>query len=196
MQAHERIEDEQPRFQPGDGLFQTYAVSLEIEAQTGRRDHLDVEFGETNAGGGANAFEAATDDMERVLGGIEQHATGIGHDEAPQTAGASGDGDSQIEGEERFAAFRLAADDADGLFRPQPLNEPASLLGSLGETPGRLNRKLGHRRRRIAALVSFAVGTAQISKNSVSSIWRASRCAAAARSSSAMIIRARGLPCA
>ena len=136
MQAHERIEDEQPRFQPGDGLFQTYAVSLEIEAQTGRRDHLDVEFGETDAGGGANAFEAATDDMERVLGGIEQHATGIGHDEAPQAGDAGGDGDREIEGKEGFAAFRLAADDADGLFRPQPVDEPALLFGALGETPG------------------------------------------------------------
>ena len=76
MQAHERIEDEQPRLQPGDGLIETCAVGLEIEAQAGRGDHLDVEFGETDAGGGADAFEAAADDMERVFGGIEQDATG------------------------------------------------------------------------------------------------------------------------
>ena len=43
MQAHERIEDEQPRLQPGDGLVETRAVGLEIEAQAGRGDHLDVE---------------------------------------------------------------------------------------------------------------------------------------------------------
>ena len=47
MQAHERIEDEQPRLQPGDGLVETCAVGLEIEAQAGRGDHLDVEFGES-----------------------------------------------------------------------------------------------------------------------------------------------------
>jgi hypothetical protein len=33
-----------------------------------------------------------------------------------------------------------------------------------------LNRKLGHRRRRLAALASLAAGMAHISKNSVSSI--------------------------
>jgi hypothetical protein len=44
------------------------------------------------------------------------------------------------------------------------------LLGAIGETPGRLDRKLGHRRRPITALVSFAVGTPQVSKNSASSI--------------------------
>src|SRR5271166_840363 len=67
VQSHERIEDEQPRLQPGDGLIEPRAVGLEIEAQTGRGDHLDVEFGEPDAGGGADALEAATDDMQRVL---------------------------------------------------------------------------------------------------------------------------------
>jgi len=194
MQAHERIEDEQSRLQPGDGLIETCAVGLEIEAQTGRGDHLDVERGETDTSGGADALETATDDMERVLGGIEQDPAGARDREAPQAGSASGDGDGQIKGEEGFTAFWLAADDADGFFRPQAVDEPALLFGAIGEAPGRLDRKLGHRRRRIAALVSLAVVTTQISKNSVSSMWRASRCAAAANNSSAMIIRARGLP--
>src|SRR5271163_3610935 len=196
VQTHKRIKDKQPRLQPGDGLVEPCAVGLEIEAEAGRGDHLDVEFGEADTGGDADALEAATDDMERVLGGIEQHATGARDREAAQTGDASGDGDGQIEGEEGFAAFRLAADDADGFFRPQPVDEPAPLLGAFGEAPRRLYRKLGHRRRRIGALVSFGAVTAYVSKNSVSSIWRASRCAAAANRSPAMIIRARGLPCA
>ena len=133
--------------------------------------------------------------MERVLGGIEQHATGIGHDEAP-----AGEGMPAATATARSRARKDLPHFGSPPMMPtacsdhNPSAEPAPLFGALGETPGRLNRKLGHRRRRIAALVSFAVGTAQISKNSVSSIWRASRCAAAARSSSAMIIRARGLP--
>jgi hypothetical protein len=116
MQAHERIEDQQARLQPGDGLFQTHAVSLEIEAQTGCRDHLHVERGETDAGRGADAFEAAAHDMQGILGGIEQDAAGSADREAAQAGDARGDGDSQIEGEEGFPAFRLAADDADGFF--------------------------------------------------------------------------------
>jgi len=194
MQAHERIEHEQARFQPGDGLFQASAVSLEIEAQAGGGDHLDVELGEADAGGGADAIDPAADDMERVFGGIEQDATRACHREAAQAGDARGDGDGQIEGQKRFTAFWLAADDPDGLFGPQPIDEPALLLGAVGEAPGRLDRKQAHRRRRIAALVSLAAGTAQVSKNSVSSICRASRCAASSSNSPAMIIRARGLP--
>ncbi len=140
--------------------------------------------------------KAATDDVQGVLGGIEQDPAGPGDREAAQAGCSGGDGDGQIEGEEGFAAFWLAADDAHGLFRPQPLDEPAPLVGRLGETPGRLDRKLGHRRRRVAALASLAAGAAQTSKKSVSSIWRASRRAAASSSSAAMIISARGLPCA
>ena len=170
VQAHERVEHEQPWLQPGDGLVEAGAVGVEIEAQAGGGDHLDVEFGESGAGGDTDAFEAATDDMERVLGRIEQDAAGALHREAAQAGGAGGDGNGQIEGEEGFAALGFAADDPDGLFRPQPIDEPALLLGAIGETPGRLDRKQAHRRRRIAALVSLAAGTPQVSKNSVSSI--------------------------
>src|SRR5271157_3002829 len=102
VQANERIEDEQPRLQPGDGLIEPCAVGLEIEAQAWGRDHLDVEFGEADTGGGEDALEAATDDMERVLGGIEQYTTRARDREAPQAGDAGGDGDRQIEGEEGF----------------------------------------------------------------------------------------------
>ena len=179
MQTHERIEDEQPRLQPGDGLIETCAVDLEIEAQARRGDQLDVELGEADAGRGADTIEPAADDMERVFGGVEQHTTGALHREAAQAGGSGGHGDGQIEGEEGFAAFGFATNDADGFFRPQALDEPALLLGAIGEAISRLDRKLAHRRRRITALVSLAAGTAQVSKNSVSPIWRASRWAAA-----------------
>jgi hypothetical protein len=74
MQADEWIEDKQPRLQPGDGVVETCAIGVEIEAQAGGGDHLDVEFGESSTGGGIDAFEAAADDVQRVLGGIEQDA--------------------------------------------------------------------------------------------------------------------------
>ena len=123
-----------------------------------------------------------------------QNAAGAAHREAVRIGDAGSDGDGEIEGEEGFAAFGLAADDADGFVGPQPIDEPALLLGTIGEAPGWLDRKLGHRRRRIAALVSLAAGTAQVWKNRVSSICRASCCAAASSRSAAMIIRVRRLP--
>ncbi len=140
--------------------------------------------------------EAAADDVQGVFGRIEQNAAAPRDREAAQAGRCRGDGDGQIEGEEGFAALGFAADDPDRLLGPQPLDQPPPLLGRLGETPGRLNRKLDHRRRRPAALASLAAGLAQTSKNSVSSIWRASRWAAASSRSAAMIIRARRLPCA
>ena len=118
VQTHERIEDEQARFQPGDGLIETCTVGLEIEAQTGRGDHLHVEFGETDAGGGTDTFKAAADDVQGVFGGIEQDAAGSADREAAQAGDAGGDSNGQIEGEEGFAALGLAADDADGFIRP------------------------------------------------------------------------------
>ena len=149
VQAHEGIEDEQPWLQPGNGLVETRAVGGEIEPQAGGGDHLDVERGKADSSSGADALETAADDMERVFGGIEQDATGAA---------------------EGFAAFWLAADDPHSFVGPQPVDEPTLLLGAIGETPGRLNRKRGHRRRRITDLVSIVVGTPQVSKNSASSI--------------------------
>ena len=170
MQPHERIEDQQAWLEPAHGLVETRAVSIEVEAQAGRGDHLDVEFGQRDAGGGTDALEAAPNDVQGVFGRIEQNATGAADREAAQAGRCRGDGDGQIEGEEGFAALGLAADDPHRLLGPQLIDQPTSLLGSLGETPGRLNRKLGHRRRRLAALASLAAGMAHISKNSVSSI--------------------------
>ena len=118
MQPHEWIEDQEPRPKSGDGLLETRAVGLQIEAQAGRGDHLDVEFGESGTGSGTDTLKAAADDMQRVLGGIEQDPTGSRDREAAQAGGSGGDGDGQIEGEEGFAAFGLAADDADGFLGP------------------------------------------------------------------------------
>ncbi len=45
MRPHERIEHQQPWLEPANGLVETRAVGIEVEAQAGRGDHLDVEFG-------------------------------------------------------------------------------------------------------------------------------------------------------
>ena len=170
MQPDEGIEHEQAWLQPCDSLLEACAVSIQIEAQTGRGDYLDVEFRQRGAGGGTDALEAAANDVQGILGRIEQNAAGTCDREAAQAGRCRGDGDGQIEGEEGFAALGLAADDPHRLLGPQLIDQPTPLLGNLGETPGRLNRKLGHRRRRLAALASWAAGMAQISKNNVSSM--------------------------
>ena len=108
MQADEGIEHEQARLQPGDGLVETCAIGVEIKPQAGCGDHLDVEFRESSAGGGTDAFEAATDDVQSIFGGIEQDMAGTAHREAAQAGDAGGNGNGQIEGEEGFPAEHRA----------------------------------------------------------------------------------------
>ena len=194
MQAHEGIEDEQARLQFGDRLVEASAVGLKIEPHGGCGDDLNVEIGKAEAGGGADAVEPPAHDVERILGGVEQNAPGAWHGEAAQARNAGRDRDGEVEGEEGFAAFWLTADDADRLLGPQGGDEPALFLGAIGEAPGGLDRQQAHRRRPAAALVSTAGGAAHVSRNSFSSICRASRSAAYTSSSPAMFMRARRLP--
>jgi hypothetical protein len=128
MEANEGIENQQSGLQPGNGVVEGTTVGIEVDAQTGRGDDLDVEIGEVEAGRGADAVEATPHDVQRILGGIEQHPPGPLDGKTPQARGACSDGDGEIEGEEGFAALRLAADDADSFFRPQALDQPASFL--------------------------------------------------------------------
>src|SRR5262249_17898198 len=116
------------------------------------------------------------------------------HSEATQAGSACGDGHGQVECQEGFAALGLAADDANRFVCPQVGHQPVLLLGAIREVVGRLHRKRGHRRRLLRDLASAGVAASQTSKNSFSSICGASLWAAAASSSSAMIMRARKLP--
>ena len=145
MQAHEGIEHEQRGPQGRDRLAQAGLVLGQIQTEGRRGDDLEVEGLEPDVGGAGNAHEARAHDVERVFGGEEQHAPGAGRAEAPQTRRAGGDGDGHVEGEERLAALGLAADDADGLGRPEVFDQPA-VLGALdGEGVRGLHRQQGHR---------------------------------------------------
>ena len=95
----------------GDGCSRRMKRSLEIKAQAGRGDHMHVELGEVDAGSGTDAIDPATDDVESVLGGIEQDAARVAHREAAQAWAAAG-GDNQIEARkdlQRFGSPPMAA---------------------------------------------------------------------------------------
>lgn len=49
MQTHEGVEHEQARPQPGDCGVEASAIGLEIEAEGGGGDHLNIELGERDA---------------------------------------------------------------------------------------------------------------------------------------------------
>src|SRR5690606_20577680 len=84
VKTHEGVEDEQSGLEPGDGLGETVAVTLEVEPYRRRGDDVDVERGEASAGGGGDAGEALADDVQRILGGVQQHAAGLRRGESAQ----------------------------------------------------------------------------------------------------------------
>ena len=131
VQAHEGIKHEEFGPQGSNRGAERLAVLAAIEAQHRCRNDVDVEGREVDAGGIGDALEPLTHDRGGVLGGIEEHGPSLPGREVAQAGDACGNGDGKVESEEGFAAFGLAADDADGLAHPQSLDEPG-LLGSLG----------------------------------------------------------------
>ncbi len=127
MQPHEGIEHEERGAQGVDGGAQAILIGGEIEPETGGSDDLDVEGGEVDPGREGDAVQALAHDVERVFGGVEEDAAGLGGRKAPQAGGPRGDGERDIEREEGLAALGLPADDADGLRGPEALDEPAAL---------------------------------------------------------------------
>ena len=120
VQAHERIEHQKARFELYDGLFEALTVGGVVDSQCRGGDDVHVEVCKLDARGGADALEPAAHDMQGILGRVEQHPARPGDGEAAQAGGAGGDRDGEVQGEEGLAALRLAADDPDGLFGPQP----------------------------------------------------------------------------
>jgi hypothetical protein len=121
VQANQRIEHQEFGFEACNGGLKGLLVLVAIEPECGHGDDVDVELLEVGAGGISDALEAMPDDVRGVLGGKQQHGAALTGREAAQARRAGGDGD----GEEGFAAFGFAADDADGLGASQTLDEPS-----------------------------------------------------------------------
>jgi hypothetical protein len=74
MQAHERIQHQQPRFELFDSLLEPGAIRRHIQPHGRGGDHVNIQFLQAHVCGGTDAFEPPAHDVECVLGGIEQHA--------------------------------------------------------------------------------------------------------------------------
>jgi hypothetical protein len=97
MHAHERIEHQQARRELGDSVLEAFAVGGKIEPHGWCGDDLDVEISEREAGRGADAFEPLSHDVESILGGVEQDASGMRNGEAAQARHAGGDRHGEVE---------------------------------------------------------------------------------------------------
>src|SRR6266545_96354 len=193
VEPNEGVEDKEARPELRHRLVEARPVGVQVDPHDRRGDHLNVEVGEVHAGCGADPLEPPSHDMERVLGGEEKNAARARHREAAQAGRAGRDRHGKVEGEEGLAALRLASDDPHRLLGPETGDEPAPLLGAGREPVCGLDREQAHLRRP-AAFASRGGGAAKVSRKSFSSRWRASRCAATARRSPAMFMRARWLP--
>src|SRR5262249_6254421 len=112
---------------------------------------------EREAGSG-DALQPPAHDVRGILCGIEEDASWVGHLKAAQAGGPGRHGDGNIERQERLAALGLAADDADGVLRPEVSDEPAQLGRTLSEPPGGWDGQYSDRRRPAAAFAG--VGSA------------------------------------
>ena len=169
VQAHERIEDQEARLELCDGVFEALAVGGLVDSHRGGGDDMNVQILQIAPGGGADTLEPAAHDVQGILGRVQQHPAGTCDGEAAQARCARGDRDGQVQGEEGLAAFGFAADDSDGLFGPQPGDEPALLLGPISQAVSLLDGQPAHLRRP-AILACVGEGAAESSKNSFSSI--------------------------
>ena len=146
VQAHEGVEDDEPRPQAFDLLAQARAVGRDVEADDGIDDHVDVEAVQRDLCGCTDSAEASAHDVGRVLGGVQQHGAAGRDREAPEAGHAGGDADGHAEREEGLAAFRLATDDPDRGLGPRAVDQPALRRGPLGELAGAADVESIHRR--------------------------------------------------
>ncbi len=79
---------------------------------------------------------------KRAAAAAANSRTGFVGVEAAQAWDAGGDGD--VEGEEGLAAFGLAADDADGLAGPEPVDEPLQAARPVLQFDRRAGDEAGH----------------------------------------------------
>src|SRR5215471_19031045 len=117
-----------------------------IKPQRRHDDQVDLEALEVDGGSGGNAFEPLAHDMRGILGREQQHAATLRSGKAAQAGGAGGDGDSEIERQERLSALGLAADDTDRLRAPEAFDQPRRLAAlGLSELSGAYGWQRLHR---------------------------------------------------
>ena len=146
VQADQGVEDDEAGPDTFHGLQQALPVVAMVEAQDGDVDDGDVEGLERGAGGPGDALETGAHDMAGVLGGEQQDRPGPFGGEVAQAGDAGGHRDGEIEREEGFAALGFAADDADRVAAPEPVDQPLPVPWPVLELGRGSGREALHRR--------------------------------------------------
>lgn len=128
----------------GHGVGQQAAMAFQIQPQDGRGDDFDGQRLEASLRGGANALEPLAHHGQGVFSREEQDLSLAMHVEPTQTRRSRSHAHRDVQGQEAFTAFGFAAEDADGAFGPQLVDEPLGLRSARGEIAGALHGKQVH----------------------------------------------------
>jgi hypothetical protein len=88
---------------------------------------MDIEAFEVYVGGVGDALQALSHHVGGILGRIAEHGSRLPSREVAQAGAARSDRNGKIKGKEGFTALGLTADDTNGFFAPQTLNQPSRL---------------------------------------------------------------------
>lgn len=131
MKSDEGIQNQEPGLEGLEGGIQSVPVTLEVEAEGGCGDDVEIEAGEGEAPVLAELGDAVAELGQGVLGEID-HGGPRGVDlEATEAGGAGGDRDREIQSQPGFTRFCGPSNDADGAGAPQIADEPRR-VGRLG----------------------------------------------------------------
>jgi len=110
-------------------LVESMLVALEIKAETGCGDDVEIEALKRKSAVQTQLGDAVTDTRQRVFGQIDEYRSWGMDLEAVEAGGSGSHGDRQIQPHHRLAGFRSAADYPDGTGTPKVLNEPLRPVG-------------------------------------------------------------------
>ena len=144
------------------GLVQSMLVALEIKAETGCGDDVEIEVLKRESAVLTQLGHAVTYTRQRVLGQIDEYRSRGMDLEAAEAGGTGSHGDREIQPHHRLAGFRSAADYPDSTGTPEVLNEP---LRSVGLRIDGMNlqrrQQLAHAHNWLRAAITSAVETAE-----------------------------------
>lgn len=183
VEAHEGVEEQEAWSQLLDCMPKPVLILASVEPERWSGDDLNVELGEAEIGDVTDPFEPAANNLKRILGCVEENASGAANGKMSKTRRAGSDGDGHIENEEALTGFGLAADDPDRLVGPQAFDEPSRSSGPSVELMSWLYGERECHQRDCANESEPAprrrgeeeVWEAKVSMNSFSSMWGSSR---------------------
>jgi hypothetical protein len=128
VKSDEGIEDQEPGLEGSEGVIEGDLIALEVEAETGSGDDVEVEAGEGEAAVVGELVDAVAELGEGVLGEIDDGGSRGIHLEVAEAGGAGSHRDGEVEAEPGFAGLGRATNDADGRSPPELPYKPAHVL--------------------------------------------------------------------